>query len=751
MPLPDLLTALNADATARINEQTPGAGSQNLWSTRDDSTPTYVWNAASLFATESAAGKLTSIGVFNTSNTGSGLLVSQQAFIAAAHWGDMFGATVRFVSPDGTVRSGVLGHVHQVPGTDIAIYRFNAPIHSSIIPAKLLPANYTSYFADGSLPPCYIYFTDQLKKIYLADASATMFLNPAYSSVYANNYATITTWFKQPVSGDSGNAWWSYIGGELVGLSTTYTGGAGGIGPAFATSLAGINAEIIDAGGSAADFPALVDLSGFQTYTRSGGGGGPPVSATITIKPAGGGDYVSIHTFLAALAGGTFGGDVPTTIIANCYPGNIGSGLVAADWDALESVYTNGNITLTFQAATAPTGVSDSNAFCTGSVSSAGADATPIGTNGFFGSLTWDGIQFGSSTANGRLTGSLDVGGTYTIKNCIVHYSQDAGAVTQNLINAIGGAGGTFNVYNNYLYIAVNQNASAVLRVINAQNTAGVLNANVYHNALCNKSTTGTITGFVRSYAGTLNIDYRYNASLGPNSSTLGFGTITTSGTANVNALSDYNVTSDTTGTTLSPGGHGVNSKLNTDAWGTLGSRTIVAGSVLAGLGTVTPVAMDCVGTNRPQQNLVDGGPFEIIRFPTITAASVPAAGTTIVITLSSGDCTPASGSAGITLGGTTATVTSWAISGVTLTGTLSGHVLQTETVTLTTLGTGIVDGNGNALTNVTGMAVTNGSTYSSAPPGAPIGVVYLGQGLPMMGDLGNRARHLRESRAANE
>ncbi len=68
---------------------------------------------------------------------------------------------------------------------------------------------------------------------------------------------------------------------------------------------------------------------------------------------------------------------------------------------------------------------------------------------------------------------------------------------------------------------------------------------------------------------------------------------------------------------------------------------------------------------------------------PTLSSPVVPTGGTTLTATLSESGCIPTSGTGGFTLAGTTAAVASWAISGTTLTLTLSGTVYVGQTVTL--------------------------------------------------------------------
>jgi len=98
---------------------------------------------------------------------------------------------------------------------------------------------------------------------------------------------------------------------------------------------------------------------------------------------------------------------------------------------------------------------------------------------------------------------------------------------------------------------------------------------------------------------------------------------------------------------------------------------------------------------------------------PTLSTLAVPSAGTTVTGTLSEA-CTPASGTGGFTLGGTDATVASWAISGTTLTLTLTGTVYDGETVTLSYSRAGttddIEDGAGLFLQDFADAPVVNNS-----------------------------------------
>jgi hypothetical protein len=112
---------------------------------------------------------------------------------------------------------------------------------------------------------------------------------------------------------------------------------------------------------------------------------------------------------------------------------------------------------------------------------------------------------------------------------------------------------------------------------------------------------------------------------------------------------------------------------------------------------------------------------------PTLASPTVPAAGSTLTATLNTSGCSPASGTGGFTLAGTTATVASWAISGTTLTLTLANVAEPGETITYTYAHAGasspIVNGS-NQLADFSTVAVTNNSAVPLAPSSLATGTI---------------------------
>lgn len=156
----------------------------------------------------------------------------------------------------------------------------------------------------------------------------------------------------------------------------------------------------------------------------------------------------------------------------------------------------------------------------------------------------------------------------------------------------------------------------------------------------------------------------------------------------------------------------------------------------------VTPAhaagAVDVVLTTPGgSDTLVGGFTFADVTAPTAASWATNTDGDEITATLSEADCTPASGTGGFTLGGTSATVASWAISGTTLTLTLSGTVYQGQTVTISyndaTASEAIADAADNLLADISGVSVTNNSTVEAPASGGgstPTSRITLGIGI---------------------
>jgi hypothetical protein len=120
---------------------------------------------------------------------------------------------------------------------------------------------------------------------------------------------------------------------------------------------------------------------------------------------------------------------------------------------------------------------------------------------------------------------------------------------------------------------------------------------------------------------------------------------------------------------------------------------------------------------------------------PTASGWATNTDGDEITATLSESGCTPAIGTGGFSLSVGSATVSSWAISGTTLTLTLSGTIYAGQTVEVSYDNAGaseaIADASDNLLADITDADVTNNSTVEPAEgtAGALIGAFGFGFG----------------------
>lgn len=196
-------------------------------------------------------------------------------------------------------------------------------------------------------------------------------------------------------------------------------------------------------------------------------------------------------------------------------------------------------------------------------------------------------------------------------------------------------------------------------------------------------------------------------------------GSLTSLGTAGFTPGTGGSLTVD-----FSVIGTAVSATLTTTGTGGSGTASPAAGtdSVFAGAGgyaiSTNDQPKDYSRVQTYHQDAGDTTP------PTLSGAATNSAGTSITATLSESGCTAdgggSSGSGGFTLSGTSATVSSWAISGTTLTLTLSGTVTVGQTVTYSyaraSTTDDIKDAAGNYLADFSGTSVTNNTSDSTAP-----------------------------------
>jgi hypothetical protein len=129
--------------------------------------------------------------------------------------------------------------------------------------------------------------------------------------------------------------------------------------------------------------------------------------------------------------------------------------------------------------------------------------------------------------------------------------------------------------------------------------------------------------------------------------------------------------------------------------------------------------------TTTGQMNLAANQAAEFASLFTVPAVPLTASspvtdstGTQITVTLSESACTPGTGVGGFVLSGTSATVTSWTISGTTLTLTLDNRILKGQVVTLSGLSGALQDAAGTPMTAFSALTITNNSELGSIRSG---------------------------------
>jgi len=277
--LPDL----RVDAIYNVDSRLSALKDEEIYSTQDHGTPTYVRNTNCW-----AYGlDLTCISPWNSSGlyTKAGVMISPRHIACAGHLPIPDGSTIRFIEADGTVVTRTMDtmiiHPDYAPYyPDIAIGVLDSDVPSSITFAKILPQDWRDYvipyLASGSeyvpwaagpaeyslwgIPAVYI---DQEEKILVSDAwklyvppesvNATLSCTTPLDADRALFYETI-------ISGDSGNPIFIIINDELVLLSVITS--AGPVGTNFSYFKDDINTMMTTLGGGYQ--LTEIDLSGFN-------------------------------------------------------------------------------------------------------------------------------------------------------------------------------------------------------------------------------------------------------------------------------------------------------------------------------------------------------------------------------------------------------------------------------------------------------------------------------------------------------
>lgn len=231
-----------------------------LFSTRNDSTATYVWNAARWCADID----LTCVSVWNSTgaNTRGGTLVSPRHVVFATHYLIAVGATLRFVKADGTVVTRTMTARSSVPGTysDLTVGVLDSDVPAGIAFAKVLPVDYDTAKMPGVRNRVPALKLDQEKKASVADYYGT---NGFWSICLLPTDPQRLAMYEEVVVGDSGSPSFLIVNGGPV-LTHVMLFGGPGAGGLFTDNRAGVNAAMTALGGGYQLTDA--DLSGFTSY-----------------------------------------------------------------------------------------------------------------------------------------------------------------------------------------------------------------------------------------------------------------------------------------------------------------------------------------------------------------------------------------------------------------------------------------------------------------------------------------------------
>jgi hypothetical protein len=238
---------INAEAAEQIDSRIAGhtadATSQDLFSTRNNGSSTYV-RSATFFAKDL---DLTGVSVYTDETTSNGALktvtlIGPDVGIAAHHTDVTVGRHYRFVAADGTVTTLTVHSVAQIVasanGGDVDVVRFTSPAPASIkyYPILSLPA--LNRFVESGTP---VFYIDQNQQGFVAETNGGAF------SLQQGTGDRAPFW-KSVISGDSGHPVFAVLGDELALIGTFF-----GItfGPAVSNYIADINTAIGSLGSSA--------------------------------------------------------------------------------------------------------------------------------------------------------------------------------------------------------------------------------------------------------------------------------------------------------------------------------------------------------------------------------------------------------------------------------------------------------------------------------------------------------------------
>jgi hypothetical protein len=242
------------------------AANMPLFSTRDNTTPTYTRNTNCW----AAPIDLTGASVWNSlgAQTRAGTAITPRHTLHALHYPVTIGTTLRFVAADNSVVTRTVSNVYSVPQSegyakDIQIALLDSDLPASITPFKFLPANaadYLPYWSSSTIPAI---GTNQFKSTLCAPCRLvdTQY-GTKYSALVETDTAPFSHVYTPIISGDSGCPAFLVVNSTPV-LIAHWT--FAGMGPAHHLLLTEIAAAITVLGGG--HTLSTVDLSSFTDYS----------------------------------------------------------------------------------------------------------------------------------------------------------------------------------------------------------------------------------------------------------------------------------------------------------------------------------------------------------------------------------------------------------------------------------------------------------------------------------------------------
>lgn len=155
-----------------------------------------------------------------------GTAISRRHLICAYHFGIPNGATVYFMSTSSVVVARQVVARRSV-GTDVMICALDSDLPDTILPAKILPANYKEYI--GSAKGLPVVTLDQEEKLIVCETGPLQESSTRASLSYGEipNAGRRIEFYEKIVSGDSGSPRFMLVGQQVVLLYVIYSGEAG--------------------------------------------------------------------------------------------------------------------------------------------------------------------------------------------------------------------------------------------------------------------------------------------------------------------------------------------------------------------------------------------------------------------------------------------------------------------------------------------------------------------------------------------